>query len=145
MSQQAHGEENHIDDLDARPRRSSLCSAFCRGRKTFQPAVPPPAMTTTRFISGDLLAARSPTPPPGLTTPVAMNYTTYYLDPTKLQGTIPVAQNTKTPIQPSATTPNQAILPSFTIEQWKDPTGEKIWGSNLAFPAPTTGYQWNIR
>ena len=83
------------------------------------------------------------TPPPG-TSPPAKAFAYYYLDPTKLQGTIPIATNTKD-LQPSATTPDQAIIPSFTLAQWNAMAGGNVWGSKLAFPAPKPGNEWTGR
>ena len=64
---------------------------------------------------------------------------TYYLDATKING----SGATATPIPISTATapvghdtPNQAILPSFTLAQWKLNAGT-TWGSNLQFPVPS--------
>ncbi len=96
----------------------------------------PVGRTATGYDDGDIYIAvygsQIVTPAPGVTPP-AVPFTTYYLDPYNHQGTIPVAQNTQG-VLPTTATASPVLLPSFTIAQWKDTTGQKLWGSNLAFP-----------
>jgi len=76
-------------------------------------------------------------PPPGMT---------YYLDATKISGSGATAQpipiSTAT-LSVGPNTPNQAILPSFTLFQWKN--ASTAWGSNLQFPIPILGNQYTGR
>lgn len=71
---------------------------------------------------------------------------TYYLDATQINGSgatatpIPISTATR-PVGPN--TPDQAILPSFTLAQWKN--ASTAWGSNLQLPIPAPGNQYTGR
>ena len=76
--------------------------------------------------------------------PVTSAFDTYYLDPTQLNGLSPKLTSTKSVAQSvSSSTPNQPILPSFTIQDWKN--AAQTWGSNLAFPSPSLNSEWSGR
>lgn len=83
------------------------------------------------------------TPTEGETPPTGISY---YLDATQLNGSgasatpIPISTATRS-VGPG--TPDQAILPSFTLAQWKNALTE--WGSNLQLPIPTPGNQFTGR
>ena len=47
------------------------------------------------------------------------------------------------PLVPTANTPNLPLVPSFTINQWKN--AGPGWGSNLAFPVPKAKHQFTGR
>lgn len=82
-------------------------------------------------------------PPEGVTPPPGM---TYYLDATKISGSGATAQpipiSTAT-LSVGPNTPDQAILPSFTLSQWKN--ASTAWGTNLQFPIPILGNQYTGR
>jgi len=71
---------------------------------------------------------------------------TYYLDATQLSGSgasaTPIPISTAT-LSVGPGTADQAILPSFTLAQWKN--ASTAWGSNLQFPVPTLGNQYTGR
>jgi hypothetical protein len=71
---------------------------------------------------------------------------TYYLDATQLSGSgasaTPITISTAT-LSVGPGTADQAILPSFTLAQWKN--ASTAWGSNLQFPVPTLGNQYTGR
>lgn len=83
------------------------------------------------------------TPKEGVIPPTGISY---YLDATNLNGSgasarpIPISTATL-PVSPD--TPDQAILPSFTLAQWKN--AAQTWGSNLQFPVPAAGNQYTGR
>ena len=74
------------------------------------------------------------------------NPLSYYLDALNLSGSgataapIPISTTTLV-VDPN--TPNQAILPSYTLAQWKNVA--KTWGSNLQFPVPAIGNEYTGR
>mgnify|MGYP006178591305 CR=1 FL=1 len=56
----------------------------------------------------------------------------YYLSPDHVNNGIPALQQTS--FAPSSSTPNEPLVSSNPLTQWKD--ASKNWGSNLAFPVP---------
>lgn len=81
-------------------------------------------------IFGQLIS----TPPPGVIPPAGP---TFYLDAGNLnENNQPLPVSTESLPSPGADSPNQVILPSFTLQ---------AWGKNLSLPVPAFGQQYTGR
>jgi len=68
----------------------------------------------------------------------------YYIDAGNLDGSNNPILVSVNGVTPSQQTPDQPILPSSTLDAWKQGT-TNFWGSNLAFKVPAPGNKWSGR